>query len=89
MAKNPLTLVVSWTAVDLIELVIVMSTDAGRRMGRQTVTLFSVRSGGSLLVILAILLASSRGLPFDLNPIPSERQFICCWQLAAPGRASL
>ncbi len=72
MANNPTTLVTVWTAVDLFELVIVLSTEAGRRMGQQTVTVFSVRSAGSLLVIAATLFARSRGIPFDLNPIPAE-----------------
>lgn len=72
MAGNPMTLVLVWTAVDFIELLIVMSTDAGRRMGQQTVTIFSVRSGGSLLVIIAMLFARSWNVPFDLDSIPNE-----------------
>jgi hypothetical protein len=72
MARNPTTLVAAWTAVDLFELVIVLSTEAGRRMGQQTLTAFSVRLAGSLLVIAAILFARSRGIQFNLNPIPAE-----------------
>jgi len=71
MAGSPVSLVLIWTAVDLLELVMVLATDAGRRMGQQTVTLFSVRVAGTLLVLLAIFVARSRGLPFDLEPIPS------------------
>jgi hypothetical protein len=72
MAGNPMTLVVVWTAVDIIELLMVLSTEAGRRLGQQTVTVFSVRSSGTLLVILAMLFARSRGIDFNLNPIPGE-----------------
>lgn len=72
MSANPITLVVTWTAVDLIESVMVLSTSAGRRMGEQTVAVFSVRVTGTLLVIVAILFARSQSLPFDLTPIPSS-----------------
>lgn len=72
MAGNPIALIVTWTAIDLVEFVMVMSTEAGRRMGVQTVTLFSVRVGGTLLVILAILFARSQAIPFDLSPIPTR-----------------
>lgn len=70
MAGNPLTLVVTWTVVDLVELLIVMSSDAGRKMGQQTVTAFSVRVSGQIIVILAILYARSLAIPFTFNPIP-------------------
>ncbi|MBE0699991.1 MAG: hypothetical protein IH586_23950, partial [Anaerolineaceae bacterium] len=72
MARNPTTLVVIWTAVDFIEILIVLSTEAGRRMGQQTVTTFSIRSAGSLLVVLAMLYARSQGISFALDPIPGE-----------------
>lgn len=73
MAANPITLVVIWTAVDMVEFMMVMTTQAGRQMSAQTVTLFSVRVAGTLLVILAMLLARAQGvIPFQLNPIPPE-----------------
>lgn len=72
MARNPTTLVVIWTALDFCELLIVLNTEAGRRMGQQTVTTFSVRSGGSIMVVLAMLYAQSRGIAFTFEPIPGE-----------------
>ncbi len=72
MAGNPITLVLTWTAVDLVEFLMVISTAAGRRLGVQTVTLFSVRVAGTLLVILAILFARSQNTPFELAPIPES-----------------
>jgi len=71
MSGSPATLVLTWTAVDLLELGMVLFTEAGRRMGQQTITAFSVRVAGTLLVLLAILAARSQGLPFDLTPIPA------------------
>lgn len=70
MSANPLTLVFTWTAVDLVEFLMVLSSTSGRRMGVQTVTAFSVRVMGTLLVILAILLAQSQAIDFILTPIP-------------------
>ncbi len=70
LAGSPVTLVVAWTAVDLLELAMVLFTEAGRRMGSQTITAFSVRVAGTLLVLVAIIVARSQGLPFDLDPVP-------------------
>src|SRR5512142_1164999 len=67
MAANPITLVVAWTAVDLVESLMILSTSAGRRLGVQTITAFSVRVSGTVLVIVAMLLARSRAIPFDMN----------------------
>jgi hypothetical protein len=70
MAGSPVTLVLTWTAVDSFELVMILVTEAGRRMGQQTIAAFSVRVAGTLLVLLAIFVARSQGLPFDLDPVP-------------------
>lgn len=70
MAANPITLVFSWTAVDLVEFIMVTGSPSGRRMGVQTITAFSVRVMGTLLVILAILFARSQATAFDMTPIP-------------------
>jgi hypothetical protein len=75
MAANPLTLLLAWTAVDVVEFSLVMATKAGRRLGEQTVRLFSVRLAGSLLVVFAILVARSRDIVFTLNPIPEPLAF--------------
>lgn len=72
MAANPFTLVLTWTAVDLVELLMVMTTSGGRRMGVQTVTVFAVRVAGTVLVLVSILVARSQGIPFELSSIPSQ-----------------
>jgi len=72
MSANPLTLVLTWTAVDLVELLMVMSTPSGRRMGVQTVTVFAVRVAGTALALVSILVARSLGTPYELTPIPSQ-----------------
>jgi hypothetical protein len=70
MSANPITLIVTWTAVDFVEFLMLMTNNASRRMAAQTVTLFSVRVSGTLLVIFAILLARAQNLPFSLDTIP-------------------
>ena len=70
MAGSSLALILVWTVVDLLELVIVFSTSAGRKFGEQTVIQFSVRVGGTLLVIAAVLYGNARGVPLELDPIP-------------------
>lgn len=71
MAGTPVALILVWTLVDLLELVIVLSTSAGRRFGEQTVIQFSVRVSGTLLVMAAILYGNARGVPLELDPIPN------------------
>lgn len=72
LSGNPLALVLTWTALDLLELVVVLSTAAGRRMSESTITAFSVRVAGTLLVIAALLYSRSLGIEFSLAPIPQE-----------------
>lgn len=72
MAANPVTLVLTWTAVDMVEFIMVISTPSGRRMGLQTITVFSVRVMGTLLVILAVLFARSQSTAFEMTPIPAS-----------------
>lgn len=72
MADNPMTLVLTWTAVDMVEFIMVISTPTGRRMGLQTITVFSVRVMGTLLVLLAVLFARSQSTVFDMTSIPAS-----------------
>ena len=72
LAGSPLALILVWTALDLLELVIVIGTSAGRQFGEQTVIQFSVRVTGTLLVMAAVLYGNALGVPLVLNPIPSE-----------------
>jgi hypothetical protein len=72
MVGSPLALILVWTAVDLLELVIVFSTSAGRQYGEQIVIQFSVRVSGTLLVMAAVLYGHAIGTPLVLDPIPSE-----------------
>ena len=72
MAGSPLTLILVWTSVDLLELVVILSTTAGRQFGEENVIAFSVRVSGTLLVLAAILYSTAQGIPFTFDPIPSE-----------------
>jgi hypothetical protein len=72
LASNPITLVLAWTAVDLVEFLMVTATTAGRRMAEQTIIMFSVRVTGTLIVVMAVLFAHSQDIPFDLSVIPAR-----------------
>lgn len=72
MAANPVTLVLTWTAVDLAELMMVLGQGSGRRMGEQMIIAFSVRVSGTVLVLMAVLVARSQGIAFTLAEIPSS-----------------
>lgn len=76
MAATPMTLVLAWTAVDGAEFLMLMTNSASRRMAPQTVTLFSVRVFGTLLVILAILLSRAQAIDFSLTSIPPQMAVI-------------
>ncbi len=72
MSANPITLVLTWTAVDLAELMMVLMQGAGRRAGEQMVIAFSVRVSGTVLILTAVLVARSQGIDFQLLQIPSS-----------------
>ncbi len=72
LSGSPLTLVLSWTAIDLFELIVVLGTRAGSRMSESTIISFSVRVTGTLLVIAAILFSAAQGFTFTFATIPVE-----------------
>lgn len=72
MAGNLITLISVWTTVDLLELTVVISSPASRRMSQQTITLFGIRVLSTVLAILAILLARSQGIEATFLPIPQS-----------------
>jgi len=72
LAGKPVTMVLAWTMIDLVELTGVFSTRAGRWLSGPMIITFAVRVSGTLLVLVAVLVASALGIKFTLNAIPSE-----------------
>src|SRR5512143_3202979 len=52
-AANPLTLALAWAALDLTELVILLSITGGREGSRRVVAAFSVRAAAIVMLMLA------------------------------------
>lgn len=82
LSGKPITLVLSWTAIDLVELVGVFSTRQGRWLSQPVIIIFAVRVTGTLLVLAAMITGSALGFDFTLNPIPSE---LAVYMLMAAG----
>lgn len=70
-AANFLTLAMAWTALDLIDLVILSAYIPNRSLGVQTVITFALRVAGTLLVILAALINRSQDLAPTFTGLPA------------------
>ena len=71
-AGNPLTLLMAWTAIDLVELLILLRQNIPKNMRERVVVAFSVRILGSGLLMAAVVLTSSAGLEWTFANIPSQ-----------------
>lgn len=74
LAATPLTLVLTWTILDLIDLVVSMASKADARINRAAIISFAFRLTGSLLVVWAMGLSRAGGAQLLLNetqPLPA------------------
>jgi hypothetical protein len=71
-AGNPLTLLIAWTAIDLVELLTLLGQRIPKNMRERVVVAFSVRILGSGMLMAAMLLTSSAGLEWTFANIPSQ-----------------
>jgi hypothetical protein len=69
-AGNPLTLMLAWAALDLTELVILLSQVNDSKVREKIVFAFSVRAGGILLVLWASVSAQISGTTLTFENIP-------------------
>ena len=72
LAGKPVTLVLTWMAIDLLELIGVFSTRVGRWMSQPMIIAFAVRVTSTLLVLATVLVSSAWGIDFTFTPIPSQ-----------------
>ncbi len=72
LSGNPLTLALAWTALDIIELTVLLlrTSDTARR--QSVVVNFATSLAGTFLLLYADALALQSGAPLSLNAIPSE-----------------
>lgn len=61
MAGNPLTLILSWTIIDLVELGVIIRSARTSSQAQQAVIAFAARVGGTLMAVFALVLSRWRG----------------------------
>jgi len=71
-AANPITLVLIWAALDLLELAAMLRWTRGHRAIGRAIAVFSVRASGSLVLMLAQVVGSQPGSAFDFRSIPPQ-----------------
>ncbi len=75
-AANPITLVLIWAALDLVELVAMLRWTKGNRAIGRAIAVFSVRASGSLVLMLAQVVAAEPGKAIDFHSLPSEANLL-------------
>lgn len=77
LAGNPLTLIVGWTVIDLIELGVLLLSGSRQQQPRQTVVLFAARVVGTFVAVWAILYSRSQGETLTYsNMLPGAGLFL-------------
>ncbi len=71
-AGNPLSLALIWAALDLTELVAMLSSAAGRASSERVVTAFAVHAAAIVLLMLAQVRGSTAGKPIDFSSVTPE-----------------
>lgn len=72
LAGNPLTLLLAWAIIDLIELIILLGQVRQSRARNRVVVAFSARVAGILLVIWAGAVARASGSPLTFSSISPQ-----------------
>ncbi len=72
VADNPLTLVLIWAAIDLIELSVQMRVLEDPRLSERAVIAFSARAAGILILLWAGMVSTAAGHPLDFREAPPE-----------------
>jgi hypothetical protein len=70
-SANFLTIALAWTAIDLLEVIILSGYSPNRVLGVQAVIAFAARVTGMALVILAALVNRSQGFPPTFSALPA------------------
>ena len=71
-ANDPLTLLLAWSALDLVELLILIIVVEQHEIHTQGITAFAARLAGSALMLIAELQARTNGESFTLISIPTN-----------------
>lgn len=66
-ADNPITLVLIWAGLDLVELAIQLRFVEEPQLSERVVIAFASRAGGTLLVLWAGMIGAATGMPLDFH----------------------
>ncbi len=72
IAGNPLTLLMAWAAIDLVELFVLIVQSIPNEMRERLVVAYSVRIFGSGLLLAVVLLNDSLGLDWSINNFSTQ-----------------
>ncbi|HLF74122.1 MAG TPA: hypothetical protein VI524_07245, partial [Anaerolineales bacterium] len=72
VADNPLTLVLIWAAIDLVELVAQLRFVEGPRLSERVVIAFASRGAGTLILLWADMISAASGQTFDFRFAPPQ-----------------
>ena len=67
---NPFTLLITWSAIDILEVAILLISPAGQRTSRQVVAAFSARVFGTMALVGAMMLTPEIAGSFSLLNLP-------------------
>lgn len=76
LAGNPLTMLLAWTALDLVELGVLMTQVSGRRARQQVIFVMLTRMVGSWVLIAAGITAQMRGQVLSFSSAPPLSIFL-------------
>jgi len=71
-ANNPLTLVLIWAAIDLVELISQMRFVEDPKLSERIVTAFASRVSGTLILLWASMVSASNGFVLDFLSAPPQ-----------------
>lgn len=72
LAENPLTLVITWTAIDLAELITLLGSVRGKKLRERVVIAFAARLMGSGFLLWAELISVAEGSPLNFIAAPKN-----------------
>ena len=70
MAATPLTLVMAWVILDILELIILLNENKGQKSSQRIILSFSVKICGAFFVLVAMIASRAYGEALYLNSIP-------------------
>ena len=70
LAGNPVTLVIAWVLIDVMELVVLFQQVSDSQIRRRVVVFFSTSIAGMMLVLWAMTAARGSGVPLSFELIP-------------------